>query len=159
MAPDITREGLHRLKPMHYIEKSLIPDPGAPVARVCVLESAHYMRNQLLRDADWAGMAHSIEIRTPLVDVALLKGLAPAIGTLIPGAGKTALARAPSLPLPDEVVTRAKTRFEVPTAAWIAKAVRPTPVTCVGQSKDTVSRRWSRKVLAAFAPPNAAFVP
>ena len=30
------------------------------------------MRNQLLRDADWAGMAHSLEIRTPLVDIAAL---------------------------------------------------------------------------------------
>jgi asparagine synthase (glutamine-hydrolysing) len=159
MAPDVTREGLRRLKPMRYIEKSLIPDPGRPVARVCILESAHYLRNQLLRDADWAGMTHSIEIRTPLVDVALLKALAPAIGTLVPGAGKTALARAPSLPLPDEVVTRAKTGFEVPTAAWIAKAVGPTRVTCVGQSKGTISRLWSRKVLAAFAAPNTAFVP
>jgi len=31
------------------------------------------MRNQLLRDADWAGMAHSLEIRVPLVDVELLE--------------------------------------------------------------------------------------
>ena len=35
------------------------------------------MRNQLLRDADWAGMAHSLEIRVPLVDFTLLGALAP----------------------------------------------------------------------------------
>jgi len=32
------------------------------------LETIHYLRNQLLRDADWAGMAHSVEIRTPFCD-------------------------------------------------------------------------------------------
>jgi len=31
------------------------------------------MRNQLLRDADWAGMAHSVEILVPLVDIELLR--------------------------------------------------------------------------------------
>src|SRR5439155_23010439 len=88
--------------------------------RICVLESAHYMRNQLLRDADWAGMAHGIEIRVPLVDVTLFKSLAPAMSTLVPGIGKAALARAPSLPLPEPVVVRAKTGFSVPTGAWLS---------------------------------------
>jgi len=45
-----------------------------------------------LRDADWAGMAHSIEIRVPLVDFTLLATLAPAIALLKEGAGKAALA-------------------------------------------------------------------
>jgi asparagine synthase (glutamine-hydrolysing) len=35
------------------------------------LETIHYLRNQLLRDADWAGMAHSVEIRTPFCDTFL----------------------------------------------------------------------------------------
>ena len=111
MDPDFAREGLRRLKPLRRLAASLVPDPGSDVARVCALESAHYMRNQLLRDADWAGMAHSIEIRVPLVDVTLLKSLAPAIGGLVPGAGKAALANAPTVPLPNEIVSRAKTGF------------------------------------------------
>jgi hypothetical protein len=53
-------------------------------------------RNQLLRDADWAGMAHGVEIRLPLVDTTLLETLAPVIGQISPGAGKVALAAAPS---------------------------------------------------------------
>src|SRR5205814_493244 len=48
-----------------------------PHARVAALETAWYMRNQLLRDADWAGMAHSLEIRVPLVDAVLLRAVAP----------------------------------------------------------------------------------
>src|SRR5262249_12481314 len=151
MDRDLTREGLRRLKPMRHLATSLTPDPGSAVARVCVLESAHYMRNQLLRDADWAGMAHGVEIRVPLVDVPLLKALAPVIGGLVPGAGKAALANAPSVPLPDDIAQRAKTGFAVPTGDWIATAAG---VHAGGrdatESKGLISRRWSRMVLAAL---------
>ena len=85
-------------------------------------KSAHYMRNQLLRDADWAGMAHGVEIRVPLVDMTLLERLAPAIPSLAPQTGKAALAKAPTLPLPSEIVARAKTGFGVPTGAWMNAA-------------------------------------
>ena len=44
-------------------------------AGVRVLESDVYMRNVLLRDADWAGMAHGVEIRAPLVDLPLYRAL------------------------------------------------------------------------------------
>src|SRR5207302_4680516 len=108
MDPDIAREGLRRLKPLHRLAEHLSPDPGSDTGRVCVLESAHYMRNQLLRDADWAGMAHGVEIRVPLVDATLLKTLAPAIPSLAPQAGKAALALAPTIPLPAAIAGRAK---------------------------------------------------
>ena len=48
----------------------------APHDQVMALELSVYLRNCLLRDADWAGMAHSLEIRTPLVDVELFAQLA-----------------------------------------------------------------------------------
>ena len=41
-----------------------------------MLESSLYMRNQLLRDTDWASMAHSLEVRVPLVDSKLLSQFA-----------------------------------------------------------------------------------
>jgi asparagine synthase (glutamine-hydrolysing) len=106
------------------------------------------MRNQLLRDADWAGMAHGIEIRVPLVDVTLLKSLAPVIPNLAPGMGKAALARAPSSPLPETVVTRAKTGFSVPTGTWMSSASQQgKPSEGAREPKGLVSRRWSRVVL------------
>lgn len=43
--------------------------------RVSILESYLYMKNQLLRDTDWASMAHSVEIRVPLVDSRLAQDL------------------------------------------------------------------------------------
>jgi asparagine synthase (glutamine-hydrolysing) len=156
MDADIAREGLRRLKPLRRLAASLIPDPSSDVARVCVLESAHYMRNQLLRDADWAGMAHSLEIRVPLVDFTLLGALARAIPALTPGAGKAALAEAPLVPLPKEVVTRAKSGFGVPTGAWmnVAAGEGSGPIGRVPEAKGLVSRRWSRVVLNGAAPTN-----
>ena len=148
MERDFAREGLRRLKPLRRLAASLVPDPGSDTARICVLESAHYMRNQLLRDADWAGMAHGIEIRVPLVDVPLLRSLAPAMSRLAPGIGKAALARAPSTPLPEAVVTRAKTGFSVPTGAWMSAASHGKPLDGAREPKGLVSRRWSRVVLA-----------
>ena len=157
MDAEIAHEGLRRLKPLRRLAASLAPDPISDNARVCVLESVHYMRNQLLRDADWAGMAHSLEIRLPLVDFTLLRTLAPAIPALMPGAGKAALAKAPSVPLPDEIVTRAKTGFNVPTGDWMNTAARERSGSTgqAPEAKGLVSRRWSRAVLNGMAPANA----
>jgi asparagine synthase (glutamine-hydrolysing) len=143
--PDQAREGLDRLDPLGRLAATLAPDPGSDTGRVCALESAHYMRNQLLRDADWAGMAHSVEIRVPLVDYTLVRQLAPIVPRIRPGVGKVALARTPSMPLPDETVVRAKTGFSVPIMSWIAE-------TAAGDASDgrgLVSRVWSRRVLEA----------
>jgi asparagine synthase (glutamine-hydrolysing) len=149
MDRDFAREGLRRLTPLRRVTESLSPDPGSDTARVCALESCHYMRNQLLRDADWAGMAHGIEIRVPLVDITLLKSLAPVIPKLAPAAGKVALAHAPSTPLPEAVVARAKTGFGVPTEAWMTAASQQHGKPSGGghEPKGLVSRRWSRVVL------------
>ena len=151
MSPELAREGLRRLKPLQLLARSITPDPGSNIRRVCALESSQYMRNQLLRDADWAGMAHGVEIRVPLVDVTLLRSIAPAIDGLGAGAGKAMLAKAPSLALPDDIVMRAKTGFGVPTGAWmVAAAARQTGVV---EPKGLVSRRWSRVVLAGSEKP------
>jgi asparagine synthase (glutamine-hydrolysing) len=157
--PDTVREGLRRLRPLHRIEQTIEPNPGSDFARVSALEMSNYMRNQLLRDADWAGMAHSIEIRTPLVDVALLRRLAPLSHLLKPGQGKASLANAPSPPLPDEITKRAKTGFSVPISAWMADhggeaSARPSQSAV---PKGLVARAWSQTVLAAFRPLEGAW--
>jgi asparagine synthase (glutamine-hydrolysing) len=149
MDPEIAREGMRRLDPLCRLEGTLQPDPGSDAARVCVLESAQYMRNQLLRDADWAGMAHGLEIRVPLVDFALLGNLAPVIPSITRGTGKSALAAAPTKPLPAEIVARAKSGFGVPTGAWI-NAVTGDGLESESRGperKGIVSRRWSQRVL------------
>ena len=119
LGPEVAREGLKRLDPIKHIARTLIPDPLQPFVRIATLESSLYMRNQLLRDADWASMAHSLEVRVPLVDAVLLEKLAD-IGL---GLGqrniKSLLAEAPSRPVPHDTVQRRKTGFGVPIAKWI----------------------------------------
>ncbi len=150
MDHDLLRDGMRRLRPFDALAASLIPNLDFNMAWVTVLESTQYLRNQLLRDADWAGMAHGIEIRVPFVDTALLSSVAPWLGSWRPGDGKIALSRSPSRPLPHEVVMRAKTGFAVPTGAWMAKAAG----SLYGRTKrkGLESREWSRVVLSALTP-------
>jgi asparagine synthase (glutamine-hydrolysing) len=86
--------------------------------RVSALEATWYMRNQLLRDTDWASMSHSVEVRVPLVDWTLWQQVVP---LLLAGAelGKASLARAPRPPLPAAVERRAKTGFVIPVRQWL----------------------------------------
>ena len=154
MNSEIAREGLRRLRPLQGLSACLRPDPASDSGRVCALESANYMRNQLLRDTDWAGMAHSLEIRVPLVDFTLLSALAPSIPTLVPGIGKAAIANAPSLPLPAANVGRAKTGFSVPTGAWMRSMAETQAAQPVRgpENKGLISRLWLRAVLNNWAP-------
>ncbi len=116
---DFVAEGLRRLSPQKHIETSCRPDPQTPFGRVAALEASLYMRNQLLRDSDWASMAHGLELRVPLVDRVLLETLAPA---LVAGAdldGKALLGSSPKPPLPDSIVKRKKTGFGIPVHEWL----------------------------------------
>src|SRR6185436_9885786 len=95
------------------------PKPTTSFGKVAVLESALYMRNQLLRDADWASMAHSLEVRVPLVDAKLLETMAPLILALPNFQNKRHLALAPRKPLPEGIANRAKTGFTTPIETWL----------------------------------------
>jgi asparagine synthase (glutamine-hydrolysing) len=115
---EMAEEGLRSLVPLKHIKANISPEPQQAFSRIATLEAGLYMRNQLLRDTDWASMAHSLEIRAPLVDSVLLSKLAPMLVTQTPLDGKTILGKSPSLPLPDMVTKRAKTGFETPVATW-----------------------------------------
>jgi asparagine synthase (glutamine-hydrolysing) len=96
-----------------------------------------------LRDSDWAVMAHSLEIRVPLVDWQLAKTPSPSLSTLVPGAGKDALALSPSLPLPETIRLNAKTGFGVPTGNWMTHATGSANLS----TKSQASRERLRLVL------------
>jgi len=113
IGPEIAREGLERLAALDLINATITPDPGTDFGRVATLEASLYLRNQLLRDADWASMAHSVEVRTPLVDSALLRQLAPLLLEKR-SACKAALASM----LSRRTQRRRKTGFVVPIRDW-----------------------------------------
>jgi lipopolysaccharide heptosyltransferase III len=103
--------------------------------------------------AGLTGRASGVEIRVPYVDVRLPKAVVPLVPGLAPGAGKTARAAMPTVPLPDEIVTRAKTGFGAPTGAWRERAagrsIASSGRRLVGQG--LISREWSRRVVRSFA--------
>ncbi|MBT4931928.1 MAG: asparagine synthase (glutamine-hydrolyzing) [Rhodospirillaceae bacterium] len=117
MDGDMAREGLATLNARQRL-KNCQAQVSAPKAKVAALEMAWYMRNQLLRDADWAGMAHGLEIRVPLVDVQLFSQLAGAIARG-QGPDKQAMAATPKKPLPGQVLRRPKSGFFVPVRDWL----------------------------------------
>lgn len=147
LEPSLLKKGLARLGLFERLRSSVSPNPGSSNGRVSALESTQYMRNQLLRDADWAGMAHSVEIRTPLVDFELLRVASEFVPSLKHGDGKRILAQAPSTPLPASVAQARKLGFTVPTGEWIKSEVA-VPSATRGQA----SRDWARKVYAEFVP-------
>ena len=142
MTPEVLGEGLRRLMPLDLIDGALTPDPGSDFARVATLETSFYMRNQLLRDTDFASMAHSIEVRVPLVDHVLLSELAAFHGDFGAGAGKSLLASAPREPLPGHVLNRSKTGFQTPVHLWMQAASQNEEA-----SSGPWARNWSRVVL------------
>src|ERR1044071_2265329 len=111
---DEAEYGLDRLKSLDMFENAITPDPGTSYGRIAALEASLYMRNQLLRDTDWASMAHSVEVRTPLVDAALLRQIAPLL-IESGSACKDALAAV----LPRWLRERPKTGFFVPMSQWM----------------------------------------
>jgi asparagine synthase (glutamine-hydrolysing) len=119
---DFVRDGLAQLAGHGGIDGLLDPAPERPWAQVAVLEAASYMRNQLLRDTDWASMAHSLEVRVPLVDRVLLETLAPSLAQVRRHHGKLWLARSPRPALPEHIQTRKKTGFVTPIASWLQRA-------------------------------------
>src|SRR6185369_1805199 len=83
MDPDMARTGWRDLQMLARLDDAPSHIHGTMQERLAVsaLEMSWYMRNQLLNDADWAGMAHSLEIRVPFVDVTLFGAAAPFLVT------------------------------------------------------------------------------
>jgi len=119
-------------------------DIQSPHLKVSALEMTWYMRHQLLRDTDWASMAHSLEIRTPLVDSQLLCRIAPML-MRDPRPTKRDMAQTPRSQLPTSVLNRPKTGFTVPVRNWLLKAFDPSP------GAERGLRGWTREVYSVFA--------
>jgi asparagine synthase (glutamine-hydrolysing) len=118
--------------------------PSAPELALAQIESMCYLRNQLLRDADWASMSHSVELRTPLVDEKLLRSIAPLMPYLKYFPGKILLANAPNKPLPASISSRPKTGFGIPILEWLSEDRKTKFIV----KQDRWS--WARKVVRSY---------
>jgi asparagine synthase (glutamine-hydrolysing) len=143
---DVVSEGLRELSTFGHLNdigKGLPQD----LHKIVALESLMYLQNQLLRDTDWASMAHSIEVRTPLVDAQLFIDVVN-IASRYGWPRKHHMARTPRRPLPTDVLRRGKTGFGLPgfDPRWAAEGRR-------GQADaraEPPQRRWAREVFRMY---------
>ncbi len=86
-----------------------------------------YMADVLLRDSDVMSMAHSLELRVPLVDRALIEWLwaQPAAYKSTPAQPKQAFFAAVRDLVPPGLATRRKRGFTLPFAVWMKRELRP----------------------------------
>jgi asparagine synthase (glutamine-hydrolysing) len=139
--PDMARAGWQDLQSLNRLNENVLGISSDRLA-VSALEMNWYMRNQLLRDADWAGMAQSMEIRVPFLDVDLLRETAPWFAAY-PEITKAELAAVAAPHLPPALLVRPKTGFSVPVREWIK------PVD--GSKHERGLRGWAQFVHGRFS--------
>jgi asparagine synthase (glutamine-hydrolysing) len=104
----------------------LLGPAGDGISGLQRLDVRTYLPGDLLLKADLASMAHSLEVRSPLLDHAVLE-----LGVSLPDRlkvdgrrGKVALRRAYADALPPLVAARGKSGFGVPIARWFREELR-----------------------------------
>jgi asparagine synthase (glutamine-hydrolysing) len=142
-------EALAAYNPVADAGRALTTEGGGPAdpwLAVQALETARYMRNQLLRDADWASMAHSLELRVPLADARLAAAFA-ADGFAAPRRlGKAGFVRQVAPELPEALFRRPKSGFYLPVTEWLEDGEGANEP--AGEGLGCRSRRLARRVLA-----------
>jgi asparagine synthase (glutamine-hydrolysing) len=91
-------------------------------------------------------MAHSLELRVPLVDVPLLREVV-SLGDAGQTPGKHDLFRTASPPLPEAILHRQKTGFGIPVYDWFRNQDNRAT-----QDRMYGSRAWARRTYSQFFP-------
>jgi asparagine synthase (glutamine-hydrolysing) len=155
LAPGLA-EAVDACDPRAELRRRIDLDRLPPEERVGALEICQYLQAQLLRDTDAVSMAHSLEVRTPLVDRDLLRIAARVPAALRrEGPAKLRLREAPQLPLPPMLWQRRKQGFTLPIERWLQErtlpvklpehpALRPEAVRAVHRDFERGRLHWSR---------------
>jgi asparagine synthase (glutamine-hydrolysing) len=130
-------------------EVALAPD-GSGVTALQLLDLQTYLPGDLLPKADIASMAHSLELRSPLLDHRVVE-----LGLSLPDSlktrgrsGKIALRRAFAPLLPPEVATRAKSGFGVPLGRWFRNDLHDFARDILDCNRGLFRREEVRRLLA-----------
>jgi len=116
---DFVHEGLAELQTLDRIAETIKQITNEHI-RISAMELCWYMRNQLLRDTDWASMAHSLEVRVPFIDIKLFRAIVPMLWLEKP-LNKQDLIKTPLDPLPAAIAKRSKSGFNIPVWQWLLK--------------------------------------
>jgi len=98
-----------------------------PLSRIQYVDIKTYLVDDILAKVDRASMAHSLEVRVPLLDHQVMEFAAtlPSRFKLRGAQGKRVLKRAVDGLVPPEILNRTKMGFSVPLAQWLRRDLRP----------------------------------
>ena len=119
LQPNVIKNGLEELNTLNNTNQD-IKDIKDKKLAIMYLEIKYYLCSKLLRDIDWASMAHSIEMRTPFVDIFFYKKLIPLIKSNLK-INKSNLLNCYKDNLPEELFKRKKTGFAIPHKYFLEK--------------------------------------
>jgi asparagine synthase (glutamine-hydrolysing) len=119
--PALDRELLSR----HEAQQRVTWLQTDPVNQASLIDLGGYLSNMLLRDTDAMSMAHSLEVRVPLIDHLLIERMLRIPGPLkISGSVPKWLLVEAVGDLPETIVNRPKCGFELPFSQWLKGALR-----------------------------------
>jgi asparagine synthase (glutamine-hydrolysing) len=138
---------------MHvYFERSRDLDT---LSRIQYIDVKTYLVDDILTKVDRASMAHSLEVRVPLLDHEVMEYAAsiPAAYKLRHGEGKYIFKKALRNLLPGDILYRPKMGFAIPLAQWFRGELKGTFETSIfakdafigGFYNQDVIRRWWRQ--------------
>ncbi|HEU5434894.1 MAG TPA: XrtA/PEP-CTERM system amidotransferase [Telluria sp.] len=99
-----------------------------PLSLIQYLDFKTWLPGDILTKVDRASMAHSLEVRVPLLDhkvVEWVAGLPPDL-KLHKGEGKYIFKKSMEAYLPEDILYRSKRGFSIPVAAWLRGPLRET---------------------------------
>jgi asparagine synthase (glutamine-hydrolysing) len=138
------------------------------VNKITYHELRRYMVDDPLTDTDRCSMAHSLEVRVPLIDHRLVEfaGTIPAPMKVRNGENKYLLKRLAENYLPHHTIYRPKMGFSIPLVHWVSgglsplidKILSPESVEARGLFKPEAVQRWRASLADSPTRGEAAFV-
>jgi len=124
-----------------------------PLALVQYLDLKTYLVGDINTKVDRASMAHSLEVREPLMDHALVEWLAtlPSDLKIRGGEGKVLLKKTMEPMLPRDVLYRPKMGFAVPLARWFRGPLRERVRATLGEGRLVETGFFNAPVLRRMA--------
>jgi len=98
-----------------------------PLSMVQYIDLKTYLSGDILTKVDRASMAHSLEVRVPLLDHKFVEYALrlPPESRIVDGEGKAVFKNALRGRLPDSILDRPKKGFDVPVASWLREELAP----------------------------------
>lgn len=121
LTPEVYRSLAYPDLIRRYVER--VPAGMQGLSAANYIDLKNYLANDLLPYMDSMSMAHSLEVRVPLLDhrLAELAARLPDGAKVYRGIQKYLLKRTLAGRVPDHVLTREKKGFSLPLAVWLAK--------------------------------------